>query len=31
MLPGQYVCSIRETDPGSGQSAIMNGSRAAQY
>ena len=31
MLPGQYVCSIRETDPGSGQSAVMNGSRAAQY
>ncbi len=31
MLPGQYVCAIRETDPGSGQSAIMNGSRAAQY
>lgn len=31
MLPGQYVCTIRETDPGSGQSAVMNGSRAAQY
>lgn len=31
MLPGQYVCSIRETDPGLGQSAVMNGSRAAQY
>lgn len=31
MLPGQYVCTIRETDPGSGQAAVMNGSRAAQY
>lgn len=31
MLPGQYVCSIRETDPGSGQAGVMNGSRAAQY
>jgi hypothetical protein len=31
MLPGQYVCTIRETDPGSGQSAVMSGSRAAQY
>lgn len=31
MLPGQYVCTIRETDPGSGQAGVMNGSRAAQY
>ena len=31
LLPGQYVCTIRETDPGSGQAAVMNGSRAAQY
>ncbi len=31
MLPGQYVCTIRETDPGSGQAGVMSGSRAAQY
>lgn len=31
MLPGQYVCTIRETDPGSGQAAVMSGARAAQY
>jgi hypothetical protein len=31
MQPGQYVCTIRETDPGVGRTAVLNGSRAAQY
>ncbi len=31
MLPGQYVCTIRESDPGSGQAAVMSGARAAQH
>lgn len=31
MLPGQWFCRIRETDPGSGQAGVLNGTRAAQY
>ena len=31
MLPGQYVCSIGESDPDSGRAAVMAGSRAMQY
>jgi hypothetical protein len=30
MLPGQYICSIRETDPGTGRAGVLNGSRALQ-
>lgn len=30
MLPGQYVCSVRETDPGSGRAGVLSGSRALQ-
>jgi hypothetical protein len=31
MQPGQYVCTIREADPGAGRAGVLNGSRAAQY
>jgi hypothetical protein len=30
MLPGQYVCSVRETDPGTGRAGVLSGSRALQ-
>ncbi len=30
MLPGQYVCTIRETGPDVGRAAVLNGSRALQ-
>ena len=30
MLPGQYVCSVRETDPGAGRAGVLGGSRALQ-
>ncbi|HTE79571.1 MAG TPA: hypothetical protein VK634_02645 [Reyranella sp.] len=30
MQPGQYVCTIREADPGAGCPAVLNGSRGAQ-
>jgi hypothetical protein len=30
MLPGQYVCSIRETDPGTGRAGVLSGGRALQ-
>lgn len=30
MLPGQYVCSIRETDPGTGRAGVVSGGRALQ-
>ena len=30
MLPGQYICSIRETDPGTGRAGVLSGSRALQ-
>lgn len=31
MLPGQYVCTIRETDPDTGRAGVLSGGRAAQY
>lgn len=31
MLPGQSVCSIGESDPGTGRAAVMAGGRAMQY
>jgi len=31
MLPGQFVCTIRETDPGTGRAAVQAGGRAMQY
>jgi len=31
MQPGQYVCTIREADPGAGRAGVLNGSRAVQY
>ena len=30
MLPGQYVCTIRETGPDVGRASVLNGSRALQ-
>jgi hypothetical protein len=30
MLPGQYVCSIGESDPDTGRAGVTNGSRAMQ-
>ena len=30
MLPGQYVCTIREAGPDAGRSGVLNGSRALQ-
>ena len=30
MLPGQYVCSIRESDPGTGRAGVLSGGRALQ-
>ena len=30
MLPGQYVCTIRETGPDVGRAGVLNGSRALQ-
>lgn len=30
MLLGQYVCSVRETDPGTGRAGVLSGSRALQ-
>jgi len=30
MLPGQYVCAIRETDPGTGRAGVLGGGRALQ-
>lgn len=30
MLPGQYVCTIRETGPEAGRAGVLNGSRALQ-
>jgi hypothetical protein len=31
MLPGQWFCRIRETNPDYGRTSVLNGSRAAQY
>jgi len=31
MQPGQYVCTIREADPGAGRAGVLNGNRAVQY
>jgi hypothetical protein len=31
MLPGQYVCTISETDPDTGRAGVSNGNRAEQY
>ncbi|WP_020694432.1 DUF2846 domain-containing protein [Reyranella massiliensis] len=30
MLPGQYVCAIRETSPEAGRAGVLNGGRALQ-
>jgi hypothetical protein len=30
MLPGQVICTIRETDPGTGRAGVLNGGRALQ-
>ena len=30
MLPGQYVCTIRETSPEAGRAGVLNGGRALQ-
>ncbi len=30
MLPGQYVCTIREANPGAGRAGVLNGGRALQ-
>ncbi|MDP1840956.1 MAG: hypothetical protein Q8N31_25085 [Reyranella sp.] len=30
MLPGQVICTIRETDPGAGRAGVLSGSRALQ-
>lgn len=30
MLPGQYVCTIRETGPDAGRAGVLNGGRALQ-
>jgi hypothetical protein len=30
MLPGQYVCSVREADPGTGRTGVLSGRRALQ-
>jgi hypothetical protein len=30
MLPGQVICTIRETDPGTGRAGVLSGSRALQ-
>lgn len=30
MLPGQYVCTIRETSPEAGRTGVLNGGRALQ-
>ena len=30
MLPGEVICTIRETDPGTGRAGVLSGSRALQ-
>ncbi len=30
MLPGEFICSIRETAPGTGRAGVLSGSRALQ-
>jgi hypothetical protein len=30
MLPGQVICTIRETDPGTGRAGVLSGGRALQ-
>ena len=30
MLPGEVICTIRETDPGTGRAGVQSGSRALQ-